>query len=137
VGQTIGDVLAARTELSTLATAVATGGLDEALIAPGPFTFFAPTNAAFERVDPAELEALLNDTARLARTLQYHVVADLATAQDLVRLGSALTTMGQTITITVDEDGRVLANDAPILESIETANGIVLVLDGLLIPAEE
>jgi uncharacterized surface protein with fasciclin (FAS1) repeats len=136
-GQTIGDVLAARPELSTLATAVATGGLDEALIAPGPFTFFAPTNAAFERVDPTELETLLNDTPRLARTLQYHVIADLATAQELVRLGTALTTMGQTVAITVDENGQVLANGLPILESIETANGIVLVLDGILIPADE
>lgn len=135
--QTIAEVLAARPDLSATATAVATAGLAEALAEPGPFTFFAPTNAAFERVDPAELDALLNDNVRLARTMQYHVVADRVTVNDLARLGAALSTLGQSMTVTVAADGRLLVNGAPVLESIETANGIVHVLDGILIPAAE
>lgn len=135
--QTIAEVLAARPDLSATATAVATAGLAEALAEPGPFTFFAPTNAAFERVDPAELDALLNDNVRLARTMQYHVVADRVTVNDLARLGAALSTLGQSMTVTVAADGRLLVNGAPVLESIETANGIMHVLDGILIPAAE
>jgi transforming growth factor-beta-induced protein len=136
-GQTIVDVLASRPDLSTISSALAAGGLAEALAEPGPFTFFAPTNAAFERVAAVEAEALLNDIPRLARTLQYHIVADRATAQQLARLGSALTTLGQTVTITLSGNGALLANGAPVLESIETENGIVHLLDGILIPAEE
>src|SRR5690606_15325896 len=96
-GMTIADLLAARPDLSSTATAVATAGLAEALTEPGPFTFFAPANTAFERVPAAEMDALLNDNVRLARTMQYHVVADSVTIEDLARLGAALSTLGQTI----------------------------------------
>src|SRR5690606_24924749 len=61
-GQTIMDVLSGRDDLSTIAGALTAGGLAVALTEPGPFTFFAPTNAAFERAGAAEVEALLNDT---------------------------------------------------------------------------
>jgi uncharacterized surface protein with fasciclin (FAS1) repeats len=135
--QTIIAVLAARPDLSSTSTAIATAGLAEALAEPGPFTFFAPSNAAFERVDPAELDALLNDNVRLARTMQYHIVADRVTTNDLVRLGAALSTMGQSVSITVGNNGRLLVNGAPVIESIETSNGIIHVLDGILIPAAE
>lgn len=135
--QTVADVLAARPDLSSTATAVATAGLAEALAETGPFTFFAPTNAAFERVDPAELDALLNDNVRLARTMQYHVIADRVTVNDLARLGVALSTLGQTVDITLGDDGALLANGLPVIESIETANGIVHILDGILIPADQ
>lgn len=135
--QTITDYLAARPDLSSTSTAIATAGLAEALTEPGPFTFFAPSNAAYERVPAAEMDALLNDNVRLARTMQYHVVADRVTVADLARLGMALSTMGQAITISADDSGTVLANGAPVLESIETANGIIHVVDGILIPADE
>ncbi|MCC6169117.1 MAG: fasciclin domain-containing protein [Caldilineaceae bacterium] len=59
------------------------------------------------------------------------------TANDLARLGAALSALGQSMTVTVARDGRLLVNGAPVLESIETANGIVHVLDGILIPAAE
>jgi uncharacterized surface protein with fasciclin (FAS1) repeats len=133
---TIAAVLAARTDLTSTATAIATAGLAEALAEPGPFTFFAPTNAAFARMDPAELDTLLNENVRLARTMQYHVIADRATVDDLARLGVALSTLGQSVDITLGDDGTLFANGMPVIESIETANGIVHVLDGLLIPAE-
>lgn len=136
-GQTITDLLAARPDLSSISAAVATAGLAEALTEPGPYTFFAPSDSAFARVQPAELETLLNDNVRLARTMQYHVIADLVTVEDLLRLGTALTTMGQSINMTTAADGRALANGAPILESIATSNGIVHVLDGILVPADQ
>ena len=132
---TIGDVISATAELDMLETALGAAGLLPALEVPGQLTIFAPTNAAFEAIPATDLQTLLNTTGTLAGVLQYHLVADNVSAADLVRLGSALSTSSQTITITTAADGTVLVNDAQIVQAdIVTANGVIHLIDVVLTP---
>ncbi len=132
---TIGDVISATAELATLETALGAAGLLPALEVGGELTIFAPTNAAFEAIPAAELQTLLNNTGTLAGVLQYHLVADNVSAADLVRLGSALSTSSQPLTITTGADGTVLVNNTQIVQAdIVTVNGVIHLIDAVLMP---
>jgi len=89
-----------------------------ALEQPGPLTFFAPTNDAFAALAPGQVDSLLADPATLAPILQYHIVIDNVSAARLGTLGTALSSSGQPITITVQSDGSLLVNDATIVQRI-------------------
>ena len=100
----------------------------------GPFTVFAPTNEAFASVPT--LNTLLNTPTALVNVLQYHVVADRVTAADLSRLGVALSIQGQSITVTVSSNGVERVNNATIIQrDIVAANGVIHVINGVLLPA--
>jgi uncharacterized surface protein with fasciclin (FAS1) repeats len=122
---------------STLVTALTEAGLVETLQGEGPFTVFAPTNDAFAALPEGTVEGLLADIPALTDVLLYHVVSGEVMAADVVNLDMADTVQGSTVDITV-EDGTVMVNDAEvIITDIQAANGVIHVIDAVLVPAAE
>lgn len=123
-------------ELSTLVEAVTAAGLAETLSGPGPYTVFAPTNAAFEALPPGQLEDLLKpaNKQQLTDILTYHVAEGEVLSSELSNGQMVPTLEGDDLKITIDGDV-VRVNDA-VVESadIQTGNGVVHVIDGVLIP---
>lgn len=134
---TLADLVRTTPELERLETALGAAGLLAPLQLPGQLTLFAPTNAAFEAIPAQQLQTLLNTTGQLAPVLQYHLVADNVLAADLVRLGSALSTSSQPLTITVAGDGVVQVNNARIIQAdIVATNGTLHLIDAVLTPPQ-
>ena len=120
--------------LSTFVTAVNAAGLTSALKGPGPFTVFAPSNAAFADVDAATLEALLADPAALADLLKYHVVSGEKMSGDLTS-GSVSTLLpGKSINVTVS-GGMITLNGTSGVETadLDATNGVIHIIDEVLI----
>ena len=120
---------------TTLVTAVKTADLVDALSNAGPFTVFAPTNAAFDKLPKGTVEGLLKADKKedLRNILQYHVslgVFKIEALTDGLVLGQV---NGDNATIHV-KDGKTYINDAQIIASIPAANGIVHVIDGVILP---
>jgi uncharacterized surface protein with fasciclin (FAS1) repeats len=136
---TIVDVATAAGDFNTLVAAVEAAGLTETLSGPGPFTVFAPTDEAFA----AALEALgmtadelLADTETLTSILTYHVIAGEVPSTDVVTMDgqSVATVNGAEIKVTVDGDS-VMVNDATVTAvDIAASNGIIHVIDSVLLP---
>ena len=128
------DTAVAAGDFSTLVTAVKAAGLVETLKGEGPFTVFAPTDAAFAKVPTETLNALLADKAALANVLTYHVVAGKVMAADLVKLTSAVTVQGQSVSIEV-KDGKVYVDGAQVVATdIKASNGVIHVIDAVILP---
>lgn len=119
---------------NTLVTAVQAAGLVETLKGEGPFTVFAPTDAAFAAIPEADLNALIADKAQLTAVLTYHVVAGKVMAADVVGLSSATTVQGSDIDITVTDAGVKVDNANVITTDIETSNGVIHVIDAVILP---
>ena len=120
---------------TTLLAAVEAAGLVDTLKGDGPFTVFAPTDEAFAALPTGTLEALLADTEALSQILLYHVVAGQVTAEQVVELDTAQTVEGSAVTIRV-ENGKVFINDAEVVATdILTSNGVIHVIDQVIIPA--
>ena len=131
---TIAGVAAKTPQLSTLLALVKQAGLADELSASGALTVFAPTNAAFAKVPKATLSALGKNPAALKRVLLYHVVAGKVTAAKVVKLRSAKTLAGPTIRIRV-AGKTVRINDARVARAnVMASNGVVHVIDRVLIP---
>lgn len=123
---------------TTLVTAVQEAELVETLSGPGPFTVFAPTDEAFAKIPEETLSAILADKDQLASILTYHVISGKVMAADVVELTSATTVQGQDVVIEVMEDGTVKINDATVVVTdIEASNGVIHVIDTVLLPQEE
>jgi uncharacterized surface protein with fasciclin (FAS1) repeats len=121
---------------TTLVAAIKAADLVVSLKNPGPFTVFAPTNAAFDKLPKGTVEGLLKPEKKdeLAKILQYHVTTSalpLKWLKDGDVLGMA---NGGKVTIHVDKDGKVKVNDANIIASIPTTNGMIHVIDTVLLP---
>ena len=128
------DTAVAAGDFKTLVTAVKAAGLVETLKGEGPFTVFAPTDAAFEKVPTDTLNALLADKAALANVLTYHVVAGNVMAADVVKLTSAVTVQGQAVSIEV-KDGKVYVDGAQVVATdIKASNGVIHVIDAVILP---
>ena len=128
------DTAVAAGDFSTLVTAVKAAGLVETLKGEGPFTVFAPTDAAFAKVPTDTLNALLADKAALANVLTYHVVAGNVMAADVVKLTSAVTVQGQAVSIEV-KDGKVYVDGAQVVATdIKASNGVIHVIDAVILP---
>lgn len=124
---------------NTLVTAVQAANLVETLQGPGPFTVFAPTDAAFEKLPEGTLETLLlpENQAQLAAILTYHVVPGRVPASDVVNLATANTVEGTSLQISTT-NGTVRVNNALVTTTdIEASNGIIHVIDAVLIPPTE
>jgi 5'-nucleotidase len=136
--QDIVDVAVADGRFTTLVAAVQAAGLEGALRGLGPFTVFAPTDDAFAALPPGTVEALLADPDALADILLYHVVAGAVDAATVVGLDRATTLQGSDVTIEV-VDGAVILNGTVkvIITDVAAANGIIHVIDGVLIPPVE
>ena len=123
-------------DFTTLVTAVKAASLVETLKGAGPYTVFAPTDAAFDAVPKGTLAALLADpNVALKDVLTYHVVAGKVMSSDLTD-GQVITTVnGAPLTVTIKSDGTVMVGDATVTTAdIETANGVIHVIDTVLIP---
>jgi len=132
---TIVEVAAGNPDFSTLVTAVKAAGLVDTLNSKGPFTVFAPTNAAFAKLPAGTVESLLKpeNKAKLTAILTYHVVAGKVLAADVVKLKSADTVNGKAVAI--DASMGVKVNDANITATdIKASNGVIHVIDTVLIP---
>ena len=124
------------TDLSTLVTAVSTAKLVDTLQGEGPFTVFAPTNAAFEKLGDEQVQSLLEPENRdqLTKVLTYHVVPGTLTAADLSDGQKLETVAGETLTVMVD-GVTVMVGDASVVQpDVEASNGVVHVIDSVLTP---
>lgn len=132
--QTIVDVAAGNDDFETLVSAVQAADLAEVLAGEGPFTVFAPTDAAFAKIPAETLDAILADSELLTSILTYHVVAGTVLAEEVVGLDSASTLQGEALTVTSSDAG-VRVNDANVVATdIVASNGVIHVLDTVLLP---
>lgn len=116
----------------TLATALTAAGLIDTLKGKGPFTVFAPTDAAFAKVPADQLKALLADKAKLTAVLTYHVVPGVVMSKD-VKQGMVKTVQGSSINVTTM--GGVKVNDAKVTAvDIVADNGVIHVIDSVIMP---
>jgi uncharacterized surface protein with fasciclin (FAS1) repeats len=139
---TVVDVAASDQNFSTLVTAVQTAGLAETLSGEGPFTVFAPVNDAFAALPQGTVDTLLQPANReqLTSVLTYHVVPAKALSGDLSDGMTVTTVQGQPLTVNVtgtavtltDGSGNTVSVVQP---DIEAGNGVVHVIDGVLLPA--
>lgn len=117
----------------TLAAALQAAGLVETLKGQGPFTVFAPTDAAFAKLPAGTVEALLKDLPKLKAILTYHVVAGQVDAKDVVKLAKATTVNGQDLAIGTLSG--VTVNGAKVIKAdVQASNGVIHVIDTVLIP---
>ena len=118
----------------TLAKLLTRAGLASALQQPGPYTVFAPTDAAFSKVPKKTLNALLANKAKLKAVLLYHVVSGKVTAADVVKLNSAKTLNGKAVRIRAS-GSNVFVNTAKVTKpDVSAANGVIHVVNRVLIP---
>jgi uncharacterized surface protein with fasciclin (FAS1) repeats len=130
---TIVDVAIGAGNFTTLVKAVQAAGLVDTLKSEGPFTVFAPTDAAFAKIDAATLNAILADKEKLTAILTYHVVPGKVMAKDVVALKSATTVQGSDLAI--DTTSGVKVNTANVVTTdIEASNGVIHVIDTVLLP---
>jgi uncharacterized surface protein with fasciclin (FAS1) repeats len=128
------DTAVAAGQFKTLATALEAAGLIDTLKGAGPFTVFAPTDEAFAKIPKEKLEALLKDKKALSAVLTYHVVSGKVMAADVVKLESAKTVQGKNVAI-ITMDGKVKVNGANVLKTdIACKNGVIHVIDAVLLP---
>jgi uncharacterized surface protein with fasciclin (FAS1) repeats len=121
-------------QFKTLTKLLTRAGLVSALEQPGPYTVFAPTDAAFKKVPKATLSALLHNRAKLRAVLLYHVVSGKVTAADVVKLNSAKTLNGKSVRIRV-AGMNVFVNSAKVTKpDVAASNGVIHVINRVLIP---
>lgn len=135
-GQTIVEIAAGNPEFSTLVTALQAANLVDTLSGPGPFTVFAPTNAAFAKLPAGTVENLLKpeNQAQLSAVLTYHVVAGKVLAADVVNLKEATTVQGGTLSIQVNGSTVTVDNATVVQTDIVGSNGVIHVIDSVVLP---
>ena len=130
------DTAVAAGDFNTLATALKAADLVGTLKGPGPFTVFAPTDAAFAKLPAGTLDSLLRseNKQKLASILTYHVVAGKVMAADVLKLTAAKTVNGQSVSINTS-GGRVMVNKAMVIQTdIKCSNGVIHVIDAVVLP---
>lgn len=134
--QTIVEIAAGNKDFSTLVAAVKAAGLVETLSGSGPFTVFAPTNAAFEKLPKGTVEDLLKpeNKQKLVAVLTYHVVPGKVTAADVVKLDKAKTVQGQEVKIVAGKDGVKVDSANVVKTDIVAKNGVIHVIDAVILP---
>jgi len=138
-GKNIVETCMENKDCSTLCDLLKHAGLDKTLAEPGPYTVFAPTNAAFEKLGKAELENLKKpeNKEKLTSILKYHVVSGKALAADVKKSPTHKTLNGQEIKVT-QKDGNVMINEATVTKAdITCSNGVVHIIDTVLMPKEK
>lgn len=137
--KTIAEIAVESGNFTTLVTALKAAGLVETLQGPGPFTVFAPTDAAFAKLPDGAVAELLDDKTQLTSVLTYHVVSGRVMAGDIVKANGAtpVTVNGQEVEVVVRE-GKVFVNGAQVVSAdIVASNGVIHVIDGVLMPKAE
>ena len=127
------DTAVSAGQFTTLVKAVQAAGLVDTLKGPGPFTVFAPTDAAFAKLPAGALEGLLQDKDKLKAVLTYHVVSGKVMSSD-VKTGNVTTVQGQPLHV-MAKDGNVMVGKAKVVKAdIEADNGVIHVIDTVLLP---
>ena len=121
---------------STLAAALHSTGLDTVLHGAGPFTLFAPTDAAFSRLPPGQREALLapDGRERLRSLLTHHVVPGTATAAELATRGAITPLSGGALAISTSRSGLTVGGADVVTADLDASNGVIHVIDAVLLP---
>jgi uncharacterized surface protein with fasciclin (FAS1) repeats/uncharacterized membrane protein YuzA (DUF378 family) len=133
-GKNIVQTAVAAGKFKTLTKLLKTAGLTGTLAKPGPFTVFAPTDAAFAKVPKKTLTSLLKNKAKLRAVLLYHVVAGKVTSDQVVKLSSAKTLNGKSVRIKVSGSS-VFVNNAKVTRAdVAASNGVIHVVNRVLIP---
>lgn len=130
------DTAVAAGSFKTLAAALQAAGLVDTLKGKGPFTVFAPTDAAFAKLPAGTVESLLKpeNKAKLVAVLTYHVVAGEVTAAQVSKLTTAKTVNGSSLTIHA-MDGKVMVDNATVTSAdVAASNGIIHVIDTVVLP---
>jgi len=144
IGATIGqaaekdivDTAVGAGDFTTLVAAVKAAGLVETLKSEGPFTVFAPTDAAFAKLPAGTVESLLKpeNKDKLVAILTYHVVPGKVTAADVVKVTEAKTVQGKSVKVKVD-GGTVMIDGAKVVKAdIPCTNGVIHVIDAVILP---
>jgi uncharacterized surface protein with fasciclin (FAS1) repeats len=127
------DVAVSAGTFKTLVAAVEAAGLVETLKGEGPFTVFAPSDDAFAKLPKGTVKGLLADLPTLKSILTYHVVAGRVTAADVIKLTTAKTVQGQSVTF--ETNGGVKVDGANVVTAdVKADNGIIHVIDSVILP---
>lgn len=132
------DTAIAAGSFETLVAAVKAADLVQTLKGEGPFTVFAPTEEAFAKLPEGTLKSLLlpENKSKLQAILTYHVVAGKVMAEDVVELQSARTVFGQDVSIKT-KNGKVMVDNANVIKTdIDTKNGVIHVIDAVILPKD-
>jgi uncharacterized surface protein with fasciclin (FAS1) repeats len=136
-GPDIVDIAAGNPDFSTLVAAVTAAGLVDTLKGPGPFTVFAPKNAAFAALPRGTVDSLLRpeNRAQLVNVLTYHVVPGIITSDRLAGIrGRVVMVNGQEIRVDGRNGVRINGRANVVQADIQAANGFIHVIDGVLLP---
>ena len=134
---TVYDIVSSSTDHSTLKTAIDACSLDGVLSGPGPFTLFAPTDAAFNLLPAGTVTALLNDIPQLTDILIHHVVADSVMSTMLTNGQIVTTLLGTDVTVTINANGVFIDNAQVTVADLVADNGVVHVIDVVLLPPKD
>lgn len=121
-------------KFKTLVKLVQAAGLVDVLKSNGPFTVFAPTDEAFAKVPKATLDKLAGDKELLKKVLLYHVVAGKVTAAAAMKVKSAKTVEGSSIKVNANKKGVHINNAKVIIADVMASNGVIHVIDKVLLP---
>jgi uncharacterized surface protein with fasciclin (FAS1) repeats len=130
------DTAVAAGSFNTLATALTAAGLVDTLKGAGPFTVFAPTDAAFAKLPAGTVESLLKpeNKAKLVSILTYHVLPEDVSRGKLDKMTSAKTVQGQSVTIS-DNKGVLMVDNATVAKGdVKASNGVIYVIDSVILP---
>jgi uncharacterized surface protein with fasciclin (FAS1) repeats len=136
---TIVDIAAGNPDFSTLVAAVQAAGLAETLAGEGPFTVFAPTNAAFAALPAGTLDSLLlpENKDQLTAILTYHVVPGKVMAADLPATATDVATVnGKNVSVVAGAEGATVNTAKVVTADIEASNGVIHVIDTVILPPE-
>jgi len=132
---TVAQVLEDLHELSTFNHLVRRSGLVVTLDGDGPFTVFAPTNAAFDRLPERAIGAVVNESGRLERVMAYHVATGRYTADDLADGAELPTLSGLTLSVILAEPGPWVGGSRVVRKDIGADNGVVHLVDAVMFPS--
>ena len=128
------DTAAAAGSFATLLAAAKAAGMVDALKQPGPVTVFAPTDEAFAKLPKGTVEALLKDTKKLKAILSYHVVAGKVDSKAAAKAGKAKSLLGPKLTFKKAAKGLKVENARVVGADVTAKNGIIHVIDTVLLP---
>jgi uncharacterized surface protein with fasciclin (FAS1) repeats len=131
------DIAVGAGAFTTLVTAVQAANLVDALKSPGPFTVFAPNDDAFAKLPPGTITTLVQNIPQLSRILTFHVVSGRYTREDLAKLGSVTSLEGTNIEIDISDEAFEVNNATVVAADIEADNGIIHVIDNVILMRPE
>lgn len=127
------EIAKSNPDLSTLVTAVSKAGLVDTLSGPGPFTVFAPTNAAFAALPAGTLDSLLANPTKLADVLKLHVISGAVDSKAATAAaGTNVTTLGGPVAVALNGDKLTVGGATVVTADIKASNGVIHVIDAVI-----